>query len=141
MDVVIVQGEEISPKKIRNDKGWLEVRAKHKKNVMPVEETNPAVQDADALNTEETYKRRAARNLRRLDMTSKKPNLPVDDIKVIVRPKGGFSTTTHRAARIGDAIRNAAGLRQEETRGDIFCVTKDRTLGQHFIGRAGQKVL
>ncbi|KAH6944056.1 hypothetical protein HPB50_001478 [Hyalomma asiaticum] len=120
MGVVDVEGKDISPKEIRNDKGWLEVRSKHKKNTTPVEETNPAAQEAATLNKEETYRRRAARNLRRLGMASKKPNLPVDDIKVIVRPKDGFSTATHRAARIDDGIRNAAGLRQEETRGDIF---------------------
>ncbi|KAH6947962.1 hypothetical protein HPB50_022278 [Hyalomma asiaticum] len=94
MGVVVIEGKDISPKEIRNDKGWLEVRAKHKKNTTPVEETNPAMQEAATLNKEETYIRRAARNLRRLGMASKKPNLPVDDIKVIVRPKDGFRTTT-----------------------------------------------
>ncbi|KAL1485770.1 hypothetical protein MTO96_031753 [Rhipicephalus appendiculatus] len=68
------------------------------------------MQTVDTLANEETYVRRAARNMRRLNMTIKKPNLPVDDIKVIVRPRDGFSTATHRAARIGDSIRDAAGL-------------------------------
>ncbi|KAL1421950.1 hypothetical protein MTO96_003942 [Rhipicephalus appendiculatus] len=66
--------------------------------------------------------------MRRLNMTIKKPNLPVDDIKVIVRPRDGFSTATHRAARIGDSIRDAAGLRQEETRGDIFRVNERQNI-------------
>ncbi|KAH6920121.1 hypothetical protein HPB50_028893 [Hyalomma asiaticum] len=72
-----------------------------------IKETNPAAQEAATLNKEDTYIRRAVRNLRRLGIANKKPNLPVADIKVIVRPKDGFSTATHRAARIGDGIRYA----------------------------------
>ncbi|KAH6934890.1 hypothetical protein HPB50_001591 [Hyalomma asiaticum] len=128
MGIVVVEGKDISPKEIRNDKGWLEVRAKHKKNTTPVNETKPAAQEAATLNKEETYTRRAARNLRRHGMASKKPNLLVDDIKVIVCPKDGFSTATHCAARIGDGIRNAAGLRQKETRGDTFRVNERQNI-------------
>ncbi|KAL1484909.1 hypothetical protein MTO96_049918 [Rhipicephalus appendiculatus] len=65
--------------------------------------------------------------MRRLNMTIKKPNLPVDDIKVIVRPRDGFSTAAHRAARIGDSIRDAAGLRQEETRASAYAAAPENT--------------
>ncbi|KAH7968869.1 hypothetical protein HPB52_012066 [Rhipicephalus sanguineus] len=85
-------------------------------------------QTVDTLASEETYIRRAARNVRRLNMKIKKPNLPADDIKIIVGPRAGFCTATHRAARIGDSIRNAAGLTQEETRGDIFRLNE-----RHYI--------
>ncbi|KAH7959577.1 hypothetical protein HPB49_012057 [Dermacentor silvarum] len=120
MDVVQVEGEEISPTEIRKDKGWLDARAKCKKKQMPIGDADPAAQAADTLAKEETYIRRAARTARTLSMAGKKPNLLADNIKIILRPKDGFSTATHRAARIGDSIRNAAGLSQEETRGDIF---------------------
>ncbi|KAL1467856.1 hypothetical protein MTO96_025942 [Rhipicephalus appendiculatus] len=128
MEVVQVDGEDISPTDVRKEKGWLEVRAKCKDRKTLVEGTDPATQTVDTLAKEETYLRRAARNMRRLNMTIKKPNLPVDDIKVIVRPRDGFSTATHRAARIGDSIRDAAGLRQEETRGDIFRVNERQNI-------------
>ncbi|KAL1484639.1 hypothetical protein MTO96_032476 [Rhipicephalus appendiculatus] len=116
MEVVQVDGEDISPTDVRKEKGWLEVRAKCKERKTLVGGADPAAQTVDTLANEDTYVRRAARNMRRLNMTIKKPNLPLDDIKVIVRPRDGFSTATHRAARIGDSIRDAAGLRQEETR-------------------------
>ncbi|KAH7971901.1 hypothetical protein HPB52_003666 [Rhipicephalus sanguineus] len=109
MEVVQVEGEEISPTELRKENGWLDVCAKCKERKTLVEGTDPVEQTVDTLASEETYIRRAARNI-------KKPNLPADDIKIIVRPRDGFCTATHRAARIGDSIRNAAGLTQEETR-------------------------
>lgn len=128
MEVVHVDGEEISPTDVRKENGWLEVRAKYKERKARVAGTDPAAQTADALNDDEAFVKRAARNVRRLSMATKKPNLPVDDIKVIVRPRDGFSTRTHRAARIGDSIRAAAGLNQEETRGDIFRVNERQNI-------------
>ncbi|KAH7933281.1 hypothetical protein HPB49_011165 [Dermacentor silvarum] len=122
MDAVQIEGEEISPTEIRKDKGWLDARAKCKKRQTSVGDADPAAQAAATLAKEETYIRRAARTVRTISMASKKPNLPADNIKIIVRPKDGFSTVTHRAALIGDSIRNAAGLIQEETRRDIFRV-------------------
>ncbi|KAL1445153.1 hypothetical protein MTO96_045164 [Rhipicephalus appendiculatus] len=90
MEFVQVDGEDISPTDVRKEKGWLEVRDKCKERKMLVGGTDPATQTVHTLANEETYVRRAARNMRRLNMTIKKPNLPVDDIKVIVRPRDGF---------------------------------------------------
>ncbi|KAH7943449.1 hypothetical protein HPB52_008600 [Rhipicephalus sanguineus] len=128
MEVVQVEGEEISRTELRKENGWLDVRAKCKERKTLVEGTDPVEQTVDTLASEETYIRRAARNVRRLNMKIKKPNLPADDIKIIVRPRDGFCTATHRAARIGDSIRNAAGLTQEETRGDIFRVNERQNI-------------
>ncbi|KAH7943685.1 hypothetical protein HPB52_009995 [Rhipicephalus sanguineus] len=128
MEVVQVEGEEISPTELRKENGWLDVRAKCKERKTLVEGAEPVEQTVDTLASEETYIRRAARNVRRLNMKIKKPNLPADDIKIIVRPRGGFCTATHRAARIGDSIRNAAGLTQEEKRGDIFRVNERQNI-------------
>ncbi|KAH7945719.1 hypothetical protein HPB49_014505 [Dermacentor silvarum] len=128
MNFLQVGGEEISPTEIRKDKGWLDARAKCKKRQMPIGNADPAAQAAATLVKEETYIRRPARTVRRLRIASKKPNRPADNVKIIVRPKDGFSTATHRVARIGDSIRNAAGLCQQETRGDIFRVNETQNV-------------
>ncbi|KAH6940641.1 hypothetical protein HPB50_003897 [Hyalomma asiaticum] len=95
MGILLLDGEGISPKGIRSGLMY----GRNKKRKMPIESTDRAVQAA-ALVNEKTYSiRRAARNIAILSMTSKKPNLPADDIEIIVRPE--TASLSRQTVRLG----------------------------------------
>lgn len=48
--------------------------------------------------------------------------LPKDDIKIVIRPRDGLSVANHSGTILFNALRQAAGLTLEETRGDHLSV-------------------
>ncbi|KAH6944563.1 hypothetical protein HPB50_003989 [Hyalomma asiaticum] len=69
--------------------------------------------DTKPADTEE-HKRRASKNIQRMNAAPKKPHLPKEDIKVLIRPKDGFNTAGYSVAQIGDCMLRATGLKPEE---------------------------
>lgn len=60
--------------------------------------------------------------VRQVILASKMPNLPKEDYKIIMRPRGGFKVTNYGLDRLGCCVRNAAGIPRGESEGDIVCV-------------------
>ncbi|KAH6921189.1 hypothetical protein HPB50_027824 [Hyalomma asiaticum] len=57
-----------------------------------------------------TNKWKNARNVRQIIRTSRLPNLPKEDYRVIVCPRGGFNVSNYKLDRIYYCLRNAAGV-------------------------------
>ncbi|KAH7959691.1 hypothetical protein HPB49_013104 [Dermacentor silvarum] len=109
-----VEGEKISSKEIQDEQGWKTIHARNKKNREPDEDINPDRQ-VDAKSADEVaYQRRALRNIKKMNTTPKKPHLPKEDIKIIIRPRDGFNTARYSVAQIGDCILRATWLKPEE---------------------------
>ncbi|KAL1444120.1 hypothetical protein MTO96_030043 [Rhipicephalus appendiculatus] len=114
MEVDQGDGEDSSVKKTPEEQGWKTIHARNKKNRATDADTQPARQgDAASADTED-HKRRASRNIEKMNAAPKKPHLPKEDIKVIIRPKDGFNTAGYSVAQIGDCILRATGLKAED---------------------------
>ncbi|KAH7945010.1 hypothetical protein HPB49_004747 [Dermacentor silvarum] len=106
----VVEGEIISPEDFKADAGWMEnhrqIRAKILKDFnAEARKIKNRNQDAE--------QREAARGRprhRKQPQAPRLPELPKDDIKIILRPKEGLnvSKTSHLSLR--DSILNAAGI-------------------------------
>ncbi|KAH7933259.1 hypothetical protein HPB49_010937 [Dermacentor silvarum] len=58
---------------------------------------------------------------RRIVKASRMPQLPEEHRKIIVRPRGGLNLNKVSTAAIGEAIVEAAGLTEDQAKGDIVC--------------------
>ncbi|KAL1421035.1 hypothetical protein MTO96_023557 [Rhipicephalus appendiculatus] len=67
-------------------------------------------------------KMKYARHLQHLAKASRMPELPPDDYKIGVRPKGGFSGAEYGMDRIYCCLRNAAVIGREAARKDSICL-------------------
>lgn len=123
-----VEGEKISSKEIQDEQGWKTIHARNKKNREPDEDINPDRQ-VDAKSADEVaYQRRALRNIKRMNTTPKKPHLPKEDIKIIIRPRDGFNTARYSVAQIGDCILRATGLKPEEVVKDSIRINERQNI-------------
>ncbi|CAN8017723.1 unnamed protein product, partial [Ixodes persulcatus] len=68
------------------------------------------------------YKRKNARHLRQIAMASLMPDLPTDDYRVVVRPRGGFNVSDYKTDRIYCCLRSAAGIGREAAEEDSICL-------------------
>ncbi|KAH7949471.1 hypothetical protein HPB49_011035 [Dermacentor silvarum] len=123
-----VEGEKISSKEIQDEQGWKTIHARNRKNREPDEDINPDRQ-VDAKSADEVaYQRRALRNIKRINTTPKKPHLPKEDIKIIIRPRDGFNTARYSVAQIGDCILRATGLKPEEVVKDSIRINERQNI-------------
>ncbi|KAH7979442.1 hypothetical protein HPB49_009427 [Dermacentor silvarum] len=128
MDDEQVEGEEISPKEITDEQWWKTIHARNEKNREPDEDINPDRQ-VDAKSADEVaYQRRALRNIKRMNTTPKRPPLPKEDIKIIIRPRDSFNTARYSVAQIGDGILRATGLKPEEVVKDSIRINERRNI-------------
>ncbi|KAH7947354.1 hypothetical protein HPB52_010484 [Rhipicephalus sanguineus] len=63
-----------------------------------------------------------------MNAAPKKPHLPKEDIKVIIRPKDGFNTAGYSVAQIGDCILRATGLKPEEVVKDSIRINERQNI-------------
>ncbi|KAH7955763.1 hypothetical protein HPB52_003835 [Rhipicephalus sanguineus] len=63
-----------------------------------------------------------------MNAVPKKPHLPREDIKVIIRPKDGFNTAGYSVAQIGDCILRATGLKPEEVVKDSIRINERQNI-------------
>ncbi|KAL1485146.1 hypothetical protein MTO96_048426 [Rhipicephalus appendiculatus] len=126
MDVVEVEGENIRPEDFGEGAGWCHVRrtkqadgasesaqnqhAKTQQQAAAASTTGIVPAAATAAQSKMKY----ARHLQHLAKVSRMPELPPDDYKIIVRPRGGFNGAEYGIDRIYCCLRNAAGKRLEK---------------------------
>ncbi|KAL1470969.1 hypothetical protein MTO96_040155 [Rhipicephalus appendiculatus] len=134
MDVVEVEGENIRPEDFGEGAGWSHVRrtkqadgasesaqnqhAKTQQQAAAASTTGIVPAAATAAQSKMKY----ARHLQHLAKASRMPELPPDDYKIIVRPRGGFNGAEYGMDRIYCCLRNAAGIGREAAREDSICV-------------------
>ncbi|KAL1482605.1 hypothetical protein MTO96_014123 [Rhipicephalus appendiculatus] len=114
MEVDQGDGEDSSVKKTTEEQGWKTIHARNKKNRATDADTQPGRQGDAASADAEDHKRRASRNIAKMNAAPKNAHLPKEDIKVIIRPKDGFKTAGYSVAQIGDCILRATGLKAED---------------------------
>ncbi|KAH7981006.1 hypothetical protein HPB49_020874 [Dermacentor silvarum] len=128
MDGEQVEGEEISPKEIQDKQVWKTIHERNKKNREPDEDINPDRQVDGKSADEVAYQGRALRKIKRMNTAPKKPHLPKEDIKIIVRLRDGFNTARYSVAQIGDCILRATGLKPEEVVKDSICINERQNI-------------
>ncbi|CAN8016759.1 unnamed protein product, partial [Ixodes persulcatus] len=134
MDVVEVEGQELRPDEFGEGSGWCEIKRNKKQADSAVESAKTQQQGHQQTAATSTtgistvadkaakYKRKNARHLRQRAMASRMPDLPTDDYRVVVRPRGGFNVSDYKTDRIYCCLRSAAGIGREAAEEDSICL-------------------
>lgn len=135
MEVVEVEGQELRPDEFGEGSGWCEIKRNNKKQADSAVESaktqqqghqQPAATSTTGISTvadkAAKYKRKNARHVRQIAMASRMPDLPTDDYRVVVRPRGGFNVSDYKTDRIYCCLRSAAGIGREATEEDSICL-------------------
>ncbi|KAL1480139.1 hypothetical protein MTO96_051283 [Rhipicephalus appendiculatus] len=123
MEVVQVNGEELSPTEFGKEQEWCEMKRNIKK---AAGDADPATnQQATPASSKKTaFIQKATQHVRKLTMASRMPNLPTDDYKIIVRLREGFNVSHYQKHRVHCCIRNAAGVGREVAEEDSVCLNE-----------------
>ncbi|XP_065288641.2 uncharacterized protein [Dermacentor albipictus] len=119
---VQVNGEEMSPEEFGEDAGWCMIGSKSRSGPSasrdrPKNEAYSRTGEGDGRQPP-----RRSRNVKQQILkASRMPALPRNDIKIVVRPKGGLNTATIGAVRIASAIYRAAGVSDQDASEDTVC--------------------
>ncbi|CAN7987154.1 unnamed protein product, partial [Ixodes hexagonus] len=134
MEVVQVEGEELRPDEFGEGSGWCEIKRNRKQADSTIESAKTQAQGQQrtaALSTTRTStaadmaaknKRKYARHVRQIAKASRMQDLPTDDYKVVVRPRGGFNVSDYKTDRIYCCLRSAAGIGREAAQEDSICL-------------------
>ncbi|KAH8028917.1 hypothetical protein HPB51_020495 [Rhipicephalus microplus] len=90
MDVVQVDGEELSPKKLGKEQGWCEMKRKTKKGAGDADPVTDQ-QAMPASSKKAAFMQRAVQHVRKISKASRMPNWPTDDYRIIVRTRNIFN--------------------------------------------------
>ncbi|KAH7935598.1 hypothetical protein HPB52_010337 [Rhipicephalus sanguineus] len=124
MEVVRVEGEELEPDEFGEGSGWCEIK-RHSKNQQQGQQQTAATsltETSTAAGTAVKYNRKTARQVRQIARASRMPDLPTDDYKVVVRPRGGFNVSDYKMDRIYCCLRSAAEIGREAAEEDSICL-------------------
>ncbi|KAL1440279.1 hypothetical protein MTO96_001219 [Rhipicephalus appendiculatus] len=113
-----VLGVDIDPEEITPDQGWQTASSRRvlTQNVGP-KPTPPY----DALKRDE-HKPRDCENVKnKIIRASRMPQLPKDDIRIIIRPRGGLNIARVGPTIVADAISASAGISPMEQHADTLC--------------------
>ncbi|CAN7943584.1 unnamed protein product, partial [Ixodes pacificus] len=134
MDVVQVEGQELRPDEFGEGSGWCEIKRNKKRADSTMESAKTQQQGHQQTGATSTsgistvadkaakYKKKNARKVSQIAMASRMPDLPTDDYKVVVRPRGGFNVSDHKTDRIYCCLRSAAGIGREAAEEDSICL-------------------
>ncbi|KAH7973105.1 hypothetical protein HPB52_021602 [Rhipicephalus sanguineus] len=107
MEVVRVDGEELEPDEFGKGSGWCEIK-RHSKNSSKGSSRRLPLK----------HNSKTARQVRQIARASRMPDLPTDDYKVVVRPRGGFNVSDYKMYRIYCCLRSAAEIGREAAEED-----------------------
>ncbi|KAH7985682.1 hypothetical protein HPB52_025472 [Rhipicephalus sanguineus] len=127
MEVVQVEGEDIQPEEL--DQGnWFEIKRSNRRRS---DDVDPSRSDTTQLQRakEATWsKKKGYRKIQQLIVASRMPNLPVDDYRIIIRPRGGFNVSEHATDRIYHSVRRAANVERTAEEEDNLCLNKKQNI-------------
>lgn len=113
MDVVEVEGESISPEEYENDVGWMDSHQQRTSRAKARQDT----QSQDVARREQARKNQ--NHLRRPQLP-RLPQLPEEDIKIVLRPRDGLDTSRVSYAQLRDGVLRAAAVSTEGASDDIL---------------------
>ncbi|KAH7944960.1 hypothetical protein HPB49_002856 [Dermacentor silvarum] len=111
---VSVDGELVSRKEFEESAGWRTVGSRKLSREKPLD------QGAEPKRGNSSKKQREER-LRQIARSSRMPQLPRGDYKIIIRPRGGLRVADHGAARLATSIYHAAEIPREAQDEDTIC--------------------
>ncbi|KAH7968048.1 hypothetical protein HPB52_005533 [Rhipicephalus sanguineus] len=111
---VTVEGENVSREEFEDNTGWRPVGQRKPSEPMPEQRSEqPPIGESD--------KKQREQRLRQITRASRMPQLPREDYKIIVRPRGGLRVSDHGAARIANSVYQAADIPREAREQDTIC--------------------
>lgn len=122
-----MEGENMQTDEFGEGSGWCEVRRGAKTRCSDEARSAGNKQQASFVETA-TNKWKNGRNVRQIIRASRLPNLPKEDYRVIVRPRGGFSVSNYKLDRIYYCLRNAAGVGRETAEEDSICINSTQNI-------------
>ncbi|KAH7979673.1 hypothetical protein HPB49_010400 [Dermacentor silvarum] len=128
MDVVEVEGEAIAPEEVTKEAGWLTSHRNRSRRAIEqfsimADETSKTTGTGEARSG---ACQSAARTTKK-PKPPRQPQLPREDIKIIVRPRDGLNVSKLSDAQIRDEVLRAAAVPIAEAEDDIYrsCVEKN----------------
>ncbi|KAH9371400.1 hypothetical protein HPB48_022266 [Haemaphysalis longicornis] len=121
MEVVEVEGEPITPEEITTEAGWMTshrqrgAKALNELSLTRKQNNNDGA-GSGAVQASVDGRSRGRKKVRVL----RQPNLPKEDIKIVLRPRDGLNVSKISQALLKDGILRAAALKAEETTEDTF---------------------
>ncbi|KAH7949105.1 hypothetical protein HPB49_005160 [Dermacentor silvarum] len=138
MDVVDVEGTDITPEEITPEAGW-HVSHRHKQRQTTQASSllvHGSLHATESVRTESTQQS----SLRR-PRAPRQPRLPKNDIKIVILPRDGFNVSQLGDAQIRDSILQITGITTEEAEEDIYrlCADNNVTVVSTQIMSNGEK--
>ncbi|KAH7941776.1 hypothetical protein HPB49_017438 [Dermacentor silvarum] len=128
MDVVEVEGETIAPEEVTKEAGWLTSHRNRSRRAIEqfsimADETSKTTGTGEARSGACQSAARATKKPK----PPRQPQLPREDIKIIVRPRDGLNVSKLSDAQIRDEVLRAAAVPIAEAEDDIYrsCVEKN----------------
>ncbi|EEC06276.1 hypothetical protein IscW_ISCW003520 [Ixodes scapularis] len=134
MDVVQVEGQELRPDEFGEGSGWCEIKRNKTRADSAMESAKTQQQGhqqtgatstsgiSTVANKAAKYERKNARKVSQIAIASRMPDLPTDDYRVVVRPRGDFNVSDHKTDRIYCCLRSAAEIGREAAEEGSICL-------------------
>lgn len=114
---IAVQGEEITPEEINESHGWSHVGRRVRTAASSESATGNTRQPRP-----KTRENAGRKTIATTTRAARMPNtLPREEIKIIVRPRGGLNIAKARTVTVASAIMAAARVAREDGAADTFC--------------------
>ncbi|KAH7947415.1 hypothetical protein HPB52_011732 [Rhipicephalus sanguineus] len=124
---IVVEGMDINPQEL-NEAGWTTPLGGRRKQPTS---TSPHGGQDGTKNTpagSRTAKSPAKSFMKQITAASRLPTLPKDQIKIIVRPKGGLNVSKADIIHLAQALAMAAALMEQQTGEDTVCPNKEQNI-------------
>lgn len=119
MEVVEVEGEDISPEDFHNDAGWLSCHKQRRQSTYSTLSSTTRMAGTVCFGATRTpVSSQSPRSP--IPARYRQPRLPKEDIKIVLRPRDGLDVRKHSEAHLRDAINSATALQPSEVEMDIL---------------------
>ncbi|KAH7941318.1 hypothetical protein HPB49_012190 [Dermacentor silvarum] len=115
MDVIEVEGEDITPE-VMQDPGWIAAHEKRRRSGNLNNEQGERQVKKPAI----TAQYKSDVRIRQPPTAPKQPQLPHDDFKIVIRPRGGFDAARLHTVVVRDGVLLGADLTHEAARDDTL---------------------
>lgn len=116
-------GEDITPEEVTEDRGWQSAGARRAGARSAGANPNGATLNETKSTTAEAPRgRNSGNNIKaRIIRAGRMPQLPREDTKIVIRPRGGLNIVKTGCTVVADAILAATSICAEDLRGDTLC--------------------
>lgn len=119
---VQVEGEDITPEEFHKSSGWLSAGGNGKTSRRRGDQGELADLPGIESSALDNKKDRGKSVRREVIRAARMPSMPAEEIKIVVRPRGGLDIAKSDPARVAEAIMAAAGITEKAERAeDMMC--------------------